>query len=268
MERPILLELGHMTALSQALGDHMTGSEITKLLHQCGISDNSGQSTKWRRLEYAFIERQIQDQSANAILNFVKEVLQPVKFINKQQEYEDFMLDVNQVLMMVGIEVSRDGALRYVARAETIDQVKRRTENLRKSLLQRSVHTRVLKYCVDELLQENYFHAVFEAAKSLSDRIREMTGMSEDGSKLFDKAFSCKDPWLAINRLSTESERNQQNGLKEMLHGITHLVRNVTAHEVKIKWIVEEKEALEILNTISFLHNYLDQCFVVPKVNT
>lgn len=261
-----LLELGHMTALSQALGNHMTGREITKLLHQCNIVDNSNESTKWRRLEYAFIERQNQDQSVNAILNFVKEALQPVKFINKQQEYEDFILEVNQVLMMVGIEVGRDGTLKRVMRAETIDQVEQRTKSLKRSLMTRSVHANVIKYCVDEFLQENYFHAVFEAAKSLSDRVREMTGLIEDGSKLFDKAFSCKDPWLAINSLSTESEKNQQNGLKEMLHGITHLVRNVTAHEVKIKWIVEEKEALEILNTISFLHNFLDQCIVVPRV--
>ena len=68
--------------------------------------------------------------------------------------------------------------------------------------------------------------------------------------------------------LTTDTECNQQNGLKEMLHGITHLVRNVTAHEVKIKWIVEEKEAIDILQTISFLHKYLDQCFVVPRIHS
>ena len=268
MNKSPILELSHMTALSQVLGNYMTGSEITKLLHQCRIIDNSGESTKWRRLEHAFIERQNQDQSSNAILLFVKEALQPVKFINNQSTYNNFLLDTNQVLMMIGIEVGKEGSLKYVPRAATIDEVKRRTEDLKRILIQRSVHNNVLKYCIDELLQENYFHAIFEAAKSLSDRVREMTGLSEDGSRLFDKAFSCKNPWLAINRLTTDTECNQQNGLKEMLHGITHLVRNVTAHEVKIKWIVEEKEAIDILQTISFLHKYLDQCFVVPRIHS
>ena len=63
---------GQIEALSKALSDYMTGSEISKLLCQCGIEDNSNQSTKWRRLDYSFIERQNKDQSPNTILRFIK----------------------------------------------------------------------------------------------------------------------------------------------------------------------------------------------------
>jgi hypothetical protein len=111
--------------------------------------------------------------------------------------------------MMAGINISKDGQLRYVSSAKTIDEVIRRTNSLRSTLVRVTVHANVLKYCVNELLEENYFHAVFEAAKSLSDRVREMTGLTEDGSNLFNRAFSCKDPWVAVNRLSTDTERNQ-----------------------------------------------------------
>jgi uncharacterized protein (TIGR02391 family) len=124
-----------------------------------------------------------------------------------------------------------------------------------------------MRCCKEEYLQENYFHAVFEAAKSLSDKVRVKTGLKDDGAKLFDKAFSINNPFLALNALETESEKNQQNGLKEMLKGITYMVRNVTAHELKIKWIVIEQEAIDILTTISFLHKQLDECIVVPKSN-
>lgn len=41
------------------------------------------------------------------------------------------------------------------------------------------------------------------------------------------------------------------------------MVRNVTAHTPKIKWIIEEDEAIDILTTISFLHKNLDNCQVV-----
>lgn len=46
---------------------------------------------------------------------------------------------------------------------------------------------------------------------------------------------------------------------------VTHMVRNVTAHELKVKWVVNEQDAIDILTTISFLHKQLDECFVVPQ---
>lgn len=258
---------GQVEALSKALGDYMTGSQISKLLCQCGIEDNSNQSTKWRRLDYSFIERQNKDQSPNAILRFVKEALQPVLFMNEQDKYESFRIDINQVLLTSGLEMQRDGNFRFTVAATTIDEVKRRTKNLDRILRQRCVHECVLKYCKEELLQENYFHAVFEAAKGLSDKVRELTSLSLDGYKLFDEAFKISSPYLALNKLQTSSEQNQQNGLHQMLNGITSMVRNVTAHEPKIKWIINETDAVDILCTISFLHRQLDQCIVVPRFN-
>lgn len=255
---------GQIEALSKVLGNYMTGSEISKLLCQCGIDNNSNQSTKWRRLDYCFIERQNKDCSPNAILRFIKESLQPVLFMNDSGKYEAFRTDVNQVLLTAGLEIRRDGNLCFAVAATTIDEVKHRTQNLERMLRQRCVHECVLKYCKEELLQENYFHAVFEATKSLSDRVRELTSLSLDGYKLFDEAFRISNPYLAMNKLKTSSEQNQQNGLHQMLNGITSMVRNVTAHEPKIKWLINESDAVDILCTISFLYKQLDLCIVVP----
>ena len=80
---------------------------------------------------------------------------------------------------------------------------------------------------------------------SIQKKIFEENGIEfvlEDGSNLFNNAFAVNNPRLAINSLQTPSERNAQNGLKEMLNGVTHMVRNVTAHELKIKWIVNEQD--------------------------
>lgn len=252
-------------ALSKALGKNMTGDEILRILSQCKIYDNSGQSTKWRRLEYIFVEQQNNDHSPNAILRFVRESLQPVLFMEEKEKFETFRRDVNQVLLTAGLEILHDGTLQFTSIASTIDEVKRRTQNLETLLWQWHVHECILKYCKEELLQENYFHSVFEAAKSLSDRVKEMTSLKSDGALLFDEAFKIKQPYLAINKLETSSEQNQQNGLHQMLNGITSMVRNVTAHEPKIKWIINESDAVDILCTISFLHKQLDQCIVVPR---
>lgn len=87
----------------------------------------------------------------------------------------------------------------------------------------------------------------------------------DECTSLFNTAFSVNNPKLAVNSLQISSEKNIQNGLKEMLNGITHMVRNVTAHELKIKWVVDEQEAIDILTTIFFLHKQLDECFGVPQ---
>ncbi len=139
--------LSQINALSKSLGEYMTGSEITRLLTQCGIQDTSGESTKWKRLEHAFVSRQNNDRAPNAILRFVEEALQPVKFTDNQSIYEAFLTATNNILIMAGIEMGKDGKLRMTTKAVTIDEVKRRTDSLRQKLSQAGIHSSVLKYC-------------------------------------------------------------------------------------------------------------------------
>ena len=93
-----------------------------------------------------------------------------------------------------------------------------------------------------------------------------MTGLTTDGAELINTAFSTNCPYIAFNMLQTSSEKNQQNGLKEMLCGVIHMVRNVTAHELRIRWDINEKDALDILAQISYLHKLLDECVAVPRI--
>ena len=271
MVRKIIRKMSNfeLEALSRALGEGCTGSELTTLLNDCGIRDNTGESTKWRRIFSVFADRQEQDGNSNAFLLFIQKSLAPVRFINMNHEkYEDLLFNVNRVLMFMGLEISKEGKINLINAATTITEVERRTQNLKRALEKRVIHKDVLACCKVEYLQENYFHAVFEAAKSLSEKVRNLTGIQDDGSGLFNTAFSVSNPRLALNSLQTSSERNQQNGLKEMLHGVTHMVRNVTAHEMKYKWIVNEQDAIDILTTISFLYKQLDECIIVPQVQS
>ena len=79
------------------------------------------------------------------------------------------------------------------------------------------------------------------------------------------RAFSTKAPYLVLNNLQTERERNQQTGFCLILKGVNTIVRNVTAHTPKIKWNIDEAEAIDILMTVSFLHKTLDTCQIVRK---
>ena len=252
--------------LSRIVAECMTGSQMNEIFRECGVRDTSNESTKWKRIYYTFLARQEIDGSSNAFLNFIKKSLKPVRFINGQNgDYDEILLEINKPLMLIGLQMTNEGKLLKIEAATTILEVERRTRDLVSELQKRHIHQDVIKCCKEEYLQENYFHAIFEAAKSLSEKVREKTGMQDDGSNLFNNAFAVNNPRLAINSLQTPSERNAQNGLKEMLNGVTHMVRNVTAHELQIKWIVNEQDAIDILTTISFLHKQLDECFVVPQ---
>jgi uncharacterized protein (TIGR02391 family) len=117
----------------------------------------------------------------------------------------------------------------------------------------------VLKYCRSELLQDNYFHAVFEATKGLAQRIREMSSVEADGAALVDRVFSIERPVLAFNTLRTETERSEYKGFAALLKGCFAAVRNPLAHEPKILWEGED-DAADYFSLISLLHRKLDDC--------
>jgi uncharacterized protein (TIGR02391 family) len=93
--------------------------------------------------------------------------------------------------------------------------------------------------------------SVFEATKGLAERIREMTGLTDDGARLVDQGpFGFKEaglPVVALNTLRTESEWSEQSGLANLMKGVFGTFRNPAAHTPKIKWPVSEPDALTCL---------------------
>ena len=123
----------------------------------------------------------------------------------------------------------------------------------------RRIHPEILKYCQAELMQHNYFHAVFEASKGLAQRIRDKSGVDGDGAKLVDSVFSVNGPVLAFNTLQTEIDKTEHKGFTALLKGCFAGVRNPLAHEPKIMWDGED-DAADYLTLISLLHRKLDDC--------
>ena len=77
--------------------------------------------------------------------------------------------------------------------------------------------------------------------------------------------FSIKNPLLAINSLQTETEESEHKGFANLLKGVFGTFRNVTAHVPKIKWPIEEQDAMDLLTMVSYLHRRLDRAFKVPR---
>lgn len=250
--------------LARLLGECGTGSEISRVLQERGLVDHSEESTKWRRLYWVFKHYQNEYKCANHVLDFICSFLAPARFVNRHEEFENYRQQLNQILLFSGLEYGPDGQLREVNAVATLEEAEKRVQTIRAKLKGRSVHPEVLKYCRTELMQDNYFHAVFEATKGLAQRIRDMTGVQLDGAALIDHVFAIDRPLLALNSLRTESEKSEHKGFALLLKGCFGAIRNPRAHEPKILWEGED-DAVDYLTVLSLLHRKLDAAVRVPQ---
>jgi uncharacterized protein (TIGR02391 family) len=265
------LDAGVLQALCDVLADTgagLTGSEIGQLLAHLAIED-SEISTKRHRLNDALGRRQARDGCGNLVAAFVQAAMEPVRYAGRSEVFSARRDRLNEILSFAGMSLGEDGKLRAVDPAKTLDEAQQRAGRLRAELARRNVHPDVLRFCRAELLQENFFHAVFEATKSVADKIRQQAGLTSDGADLVDQAFGRGGgvPRLAFNSLQTETERSEHTGLMNLLKGMFGTFRNVTAHAPKITWKITEQDALDLLTLASLLHRRLDSAVFTGVVS-
>lgn len=266
------LSTANLESICQVLADTnagLTGTEIGRFLQQLGIADPLPGLTKWKRLSSALDQRQADDRCGNKVIEFILEAMRPVRFTNRAELFEERRSALNGVLVFVGLELRSDGNLTQGVAARTLDEAQQRAGRLRAELVKRNVHPEVLKFCRAELLQNNHFHAVLEATKSVSQKIRDKTGLTGDAGELAELALAPGKvgvPFLAFNTLQTDSELSEQKGLKNLMVGFFGTFRNTTAHAPKITWSMSEQDALDLLTMASFLHRRLDAAARTPRM--
>ena len=251
-----------LEALAGALGDTsngLTGSEIGFLLNASRISDVDPTATKRVRLYNAFASDQNSRQTRLHILAFIRKSMKPERYVSNPDRFEPIRVRLNQALLFAGLAIDHSGSLQEVTQARTISEARKRAEELPADLVKRGVHADVLKFCREELLVSNYFHAVLETVKSVMDKLRSKSRLDDDGAALIDKALSGERPLVRINPMSTDSERSEQKGFANLLRGIAGMFRNTTAHEARIHWNMSKDDAEDLLSMASLIHRRLDK---------
>lgn len=111
----------------------------------------------------------------------------------------------------------------------------------------------------------NYSHAIVDAMHYLSNVLRDKTGVDGDGKSLVGQALGGDSPRLRINKLQTETEKNEQQGIESILRGMYQAIRNPRSHEQ-----IEDKQ--ETADAIIYFINYLlsiiersEEPFVISK---
>ena len=127
--------------------------------------------------------------------------------------------------------------------------------------IQPLLHSEILKHAYSHYRNGHLREAVLNSIMAISDMIREKTKLEEDGDRLIGKAFSSEKPYLKINDLSNESERNDQAGFIQMLKGAYQGVRNPKAHSLNHD--LNELKAAQYLVFASLLARRIEESEVV-----
>ncbi len=261
MNRLPCFSAADVEAVSRIIGDTadgLTGTEIGSALAQVRVPDIDPGNTKWKRIFNAIASVQNKHQVGNHLIMLINEVMKPVRYTGRHEVFTDRRDRLNIVLMFAGYYVRDDGRVGHTSKATTLSEAEARAGRLKQHLSMRKAHEEVFRYAAAELLEENFFHAVLETVKGIAERIRQLSGLDLDGAPLVTRAFSTSNPVLKINTLSTETERNEQVGLSNMIVGLFGAMRNPTAHTPKILWPLQEQDALDIMSLASFIHRKLD----------
>lgn len=258
-----------LEAIAAALGhteEGLRGPEIELLLRTARVDDVSPGITKRHRIYNAFAKSQNARQDRTHILAFIRFALKPERYLTAPERFEPMRLNLNRALLFAGLTVEADGTLAEAVPATTLAEAQRRAQELRADLVHRGVHPDVLVFCREELLADNYFHAVLEAVKSVLEKLRQRTGLTDDGNALVDRALGGDSPMLAINALATDSDRSEQKGFANLVRGTIGMFRNTTAHAARVNWPIPKADAEDLLTVVSLIHRRIDQAHMPPRV--
>lgn len=120
-----------------------------------------------------------------------------------------------------------------------------------------SLHERIAGACAKLYDDGHYPEAVFAAAKSLTNYVREKSQRHDlDGADLMRQVFRPKAPILTFNDLSDQSDLDEQDGMMNLFAGVVLGVRNPRAHSFMVD---TPDRALEYIGLISLLAKRLDE---------
>ena len=108
----------------------------------------------------------------------------------------------------------------------------------------------------------HYTQAIFEAFKSVNNFVKEKAGRGEDGKDLMAKVFSEIAPVIKLNKLVSQSDKDEQEGFKFLFMGAMVGIRNPKAHDSIIQ--KDPHRTLEYLSFASLLMRRIEEASV-PK---
>ncbi|MEE9298127.1 MAG: TIGR02391 family protein [Acidimicrobiia bacterium] len=125
----------------------------------------------------------------------------------------------------------------------------------------RDLHDRVVRSSRLAFTSGLRTEAVRKAFQSVNNRVKRLTHSTADGKGLMGSAFrDPPDQQLQMTDLTTTSEKDEHEGLRFLMQGAIHGIRNPRSHDDDWEPDQEEAAVLELLGLASWLHRCLDRC--------
>ena len=97
----------------------------------------------------------------------------------------------------------------------------------------------------------HYDQAIEQGFKAVNTVVQQRTGFADEWRPLMERAFSPKDPKLAVNDLKSRADKDEQTGAMMLFGGAMAGIRNVRAH--KLHRTDDATTALELLAFANYL---------------
>jgi hypothetical protein len=162
-----------LEAVCRVLGDTvhgLKGEEIGYILAEIRIADTDPGITKWKRTFNALARAQNDYQAGNHTILLINNAMTPARNVSTLELFDWRRDGLNVTLAFAGFGVNRKGQVIRATVETTVEGARARAGRLHATLESRGAHPEVFRYCRAELMQGNYFHAVFEAVKGLAER--------------------------------------------------------------------------------------------------
>lgn len=143
--------------------------------------------------------------------------------------------------------------------SEAKGQIKNDQSQIRDSSNPLNLHPEFIQTKVEIFYNnKNYEEAVRVAFMRINNRIKKHTGLELDGAPLMRSAFSKQSPLIKLNSLSTQEEKDEQEGMMHILEGGMLAFRNPHSHDDERK--MTREDATKIIELTNYLMSMLDKC--------
>ncbi len=202
--------------------------------------------------------------SRDSVLNVVRALCSPQAYIGKPEQFHRVIGRVNEVLKFYGIRVNQAGELVRARRSSAVRVTK---SDDQRAFDARAFHRKVVEHGRSRFAEGNYFHSVFECCKAFDVAVRENSGIEKSGDALMGEAFRLNGV-VRLNLASSQSEKDEQQGIMFICKGLMGAIRNAQAHEPELKWQMTQQDALDVLGLLSFVFRKLENATVVKDASS
>jgi uncharacterized protein (TIGR02391 family) len=246
--------------LAQTESPGLTGPEIRSLLEMVRVSELEPAGNKRSSLYITLHNVQVRQACGNVLAAFIARAMSPARYVDNHRRWQQLRDQLNAVLVLYGFKINEQGKLATGTQASTLSEAAKLAGVLQAELRRRDIHQELFRYCEEEFISRDLFHAMSEAAKSVPQRVRNMTGLAGDGQVLFDHVFGSNqaEPMLLINDFRTDSDKSEHRGLKNLLIGIHGHYRNPRAHRTRLGSTEQLVDFYDLFGLLSYVHRKLD----------